>query len=63
MERKNNKNEILGTTYDARTSELKQQISILENQKCEVEETFSSYMEDLIETRALKILRKLYVLP
>ena len=63
MERKNNKNEILGTTYDARTSELKQQISILENQKCEVQEKFSSYMEDLIKTRALKILRKLYVLP
>ena len=63
MERKNNKNEILGTTYDARTSELKQEISILENQKCEVEEKFSSYMEGLIKTRALKILRKLYVLP
>ena len=31
MERKNNKNEILGTSYDARISELKQQISILEN--------------------------------
>ena len=38
MERKNNKNEILGTSYDARISELKQQISILENGKCEVEE-------------------------
>ena len=31
MERKNSKNEILGTSYDARISELKQQISILEN--------------------------------
>ena len=50
MERKNNKNEILGTSYDARISELKQQISILENEKCEVEEKLSSYMEGLIKT-------------
>ena len=47
MERKNNKNEILGTIYDARISELKQQISILENETCEVEEKLSSFMEDL----------------
>ena len=51
MERKNNKNEILGTSYDARISELKQQISILENEKCEVEEKLSSYMEGLIKTK------------
>ena len=50
MERKNNKNEILGTSYDARISELKQQVSILENEKCEVEEKLSSYMEGLIKT-------------
>ena len=51
MERKNNKNEILGTSYDARISELKQQISILENEKCEVEEKLSSYMEGLMKTK------------
>ena len=51
MERKNNKNEILGTSYDAIISELKQQISILENEKCEVEEKLSSYMEGLIKTK------------
>ena len=51
MERKNNKNEILGTTYDARISELKQQISILKNEKCEVEEKLSSHMEGLIKTK------------
>ena len=52
MERKNNKNEILGTSYDARTSELKQHISILENEKCEFEEKLSSYMEGLIKIKA-----------
>ena len=51
MERKNNKNEILGTSYDARISQLKQQISILENEKCEVEEKLSSYMEGLIKAK------------
>ena len=51
MERKNNKNEILGTSYDAIISELKQQISILENEKCEVEEKLSSYMEGLMKTK------------
>ena len=51
MERKNNENEILGTSYDARISELEQQISILENEKCEVEEKLSSYMEGLIKTK------------
>ena len=52
MERKNNKNEILGTSYDARISELKQHISILENEKCEFEEKLSSYMEGLIKIKA-----------
>ena len=51
MERKNNKNEILGTSYDARISELKQPISILENEKCGFEEKISSYMESLIKTK------------
>ena len=51
MERKNNKNEILGTSYDAIISELKQQMSILENEKCEAEEKLSSYMEGLIKTK------------
>ena len=51
MERKNNKNKILGTSYDARISELKQQISILENWKCDVEEKLSSCMEGLIKTK------------
>ena len=51
MERKNNENEILGTSYDARISELEQQISILENEKCEAEEKLSSYMEGLIKTK------------
>ena len=31
--------------------ELKQQISILENEKCEFEEKFSSYMEGLIKNK------------
>ena len=76
MERKNNKNEILGTSYDARITELKQQISVLENEKCEFEEKLSSYMEGLIKTKEndhyndtvratyqeLVMLRKLYVL-
>ena len=55
MERKNNKNEILGTSYDARISELKQQISILENEKCEVEEKLSSYMEGLLRLKKMVI--------
>ena len=50
MERKN-KNKSSGTSYDARISELKQQITILENEKCEVEEKLSSYMEGLIKTK------------
>ena len=51
MERKNNKNEILGTSYGARISEPKQKISISENEKCEVEEKLSSYVEGLIKTK------------
>ena len=51
MERKNNKNEILGNSYDVIISELKQQMSILENEKCEAEEKLSSYMEGLIKTK------------
>ena len=51
IESKSNKNGILGTSYDARISELKQQISILEHEKCEVEEKLSSYMESLIKTK------------
>ena len=51
MKRKNNKNEILGTSYDVWISELKQQISILENEKYEVEEELSWYMEGLIKTK------------
>ena len=39
------------TSCNARRSELKQQISILENKKCEVEENLSSYMEGLIKTK------------
>ena len=42
---------ILGTSYCVTISELKQQISILEDGKCEVEEKLSSYMEGLIKTK------------
>ena len=49
--KKNNKNEILGTTCNARISEPKQQISIFENENCEVEEKLSSHMEELIKTK------------
>ena len=42
--------EIVVTTYDARISELRQQISILEKKKCEVEEN-PSYMEGLIKNK------------
>ena len=50
-DKKNKKNEILGASYDARISELKQRISILENEKCEVEDKLSSYMEVLKKTK------------
>ena len=49
--KKNNKNEILGTSYDVRISELKEQVSMLENENCEVEEKLSSYMEGLIRAK------------
>ena len=48
---KKKKIEIVVTSYDARISELKQQISILENKKREVEENPSSYMEGLIKNK------------
>ena len=48
---KKKKNEIVVTSYDARISELKQQISILDNKKCEVEENPSSHMEGLIKNK------------
>ena len=54
MERKN-KNKSSGTSYDARISELKQQITILENEKCEVEEKLSSYMEGLLRLKKMVI--------
>ena len=49
--KKKKKIEIVVTSYDARISELKQQISILENKKREVEENPSSYMEGLIKNK------------
>ena len=53
--KKKNKHGILGTSYDARISELKQQISILENEKCEVEGKLSSYMEGLKRRKKMVI--------
>ena len=50
-QKKKKKIEIVVTSYDARISELKQQISILENKKREVEENPSSYMEGLIKNK------------
>ena len=43
--KKNNKND------DVRISELKEQVSMLENENCEVEEKLSSYMEGLIRAK------------
>ena len=40
--KKNNKFKISGTRYNARISELKQQISILQNKKCEAKDKLSS---------------------
>ena len=51
MKKKSIENDILGTSYNARISELKQQILILENEKCEVEDKLSSYMKDVIKTK------------
>ena len=47
---KNNKNDNLETSYRIRISDL-QQISISENEKCEVEDKLPSYMEGLIKTK------------
>ena len=51
MKKQSNENDILGTSYNARISELKQQILILENEKCEVEDKLSSYMKGVIKTK------------
>ena len=51
MKKNSSENDILGTSYNARTSELKQQILILENEKCEVEDKISSYMKGVIKTK------------
>ena len=51
MKKNSSENDILGTSYNARTSELKQQILILENEKCEVEDKLSSYMKGVIKTK------------
>ena len=51
MKIKSSGNDILGTSYNARISELKQQILILENEKCEVEDKLSSYMKGVIKTK------------
>ena len=50
MEKNPNNNEILGTSYDVIISELKQHIS-LENEKYELQDKLSSYMEGLIKTK------------
>ena len=49
--KKSSENEILGTSYNARVSELKQKILILENEKCEVEDKLSSYIDGVIKTK------------
>ena len=41
MKKKSSQNDILGTSYNARISESKQQILILENEKCQVEDKLS----------------------
>ena len=51
MKKKSSENDILGTSYNARISELKQQILILENEKCEGEDKLSSYMKGVIKTK------------
>ena len=47
IKKKSSENDILGT----RISELKQQILILENEKCEVEDKLSPYMTGVIKTK------------
>ena len=49
--KKSSENDILGTSYNARVSELKQKILILENEKCEVEDKLSSYIDGVIKTK------------
>ena len=49
--KKSSENDILATSYNARISELKQQILILKNEKCEVEDKLSSYMKGVIKTK------------
>ena len=49
--KKSSKNKVSGIRYDARISELKQQISILENEKCDVKDKLSSYTQGLIKTK------------
>ena len=49
--KKSSENDILGTSYNARISELNQQILILENEKCEVKDKLSSYMKRVIKTK------------
>ena len=51
MKKKSSENDILGISYNARISELKQQILILENEKCEGEDKLSSYMKGVIKTK------------
>ena len=51
MKKKSSENDILGTSYNARISELNQQILILENEKCEVKDKLSSYMKRVIKTK------------
>ena len=51
IKKKSSENDILATSYNARISELKQQILILENEKCEVEDKLSPYMTGVIKTK------------
>ena len=50
-EKKSSENDILGNSYNARISQLKQRIFILENRKFEVQDKLSSYMEGVIKTK------------
>ena len=49
--KKSSENDILGTSHNARISELKQQVLILENEKCKFEDKLSLYMEGVIKTK------------
>ena len=48
---KSSENDILGTIYNAKIFELKQQILILENEKCEVKDKFLSHIQRLTRTK------------